>query len=264
MGERTDAAAAVDRRQVQKDIHRTFAGFPVSSSEDALHLGPLLSNVILAYVERGRSLCATSMAIGLSPAERPSLGRCHAATAARGLLTGYVQGLNFLAGMALLVTGTMPCESEGTHPEETAFWLLASLLEDVLDPDFFGTDVLGDQQMAFIGGLGMKALVLEYAKDMRCHAQRCSACGGCEVPVRSLRPCVFSKNQRVKTTSQRVSEVWAQRGLRPMGLRARLELVMRLQRVPVEAVFVCMVKLGRCAWMALPAVFRLKQTLRRW
>eukprot|EP00928_Gymnodinium_smaydae_P033303 TRINITY_DN23892_c0_g1_i1.p1 TRINITY_DN23892_c0_g1~~TRINITY_DN23892_c0_g1_i1.p1 ORF type:complete len:562 (-),score=79.92 TRINITY_DN23892_c0_g1_i1:138-1790(-) len=48
--------------------------------------------------------------------------------------------------------------------EEAAFWLLSLLLEDVLDPDFFGADVQGNLQMAFIGGLGLRGLVLDLAE----------------------------------------------------------------------------------------------------
>ena len=39
--------------------------------------------------------------------------------------------------------------------EEDAFWLLACLLEDVLDPDFFGADV-DNMKMVNIGGLGLR------------------------------------------------------------------------------------------------------------
>merc|ERR1719436_713629 len=72
--------------------------------------------------------------------------------------------------MSLLCAGAADWDGScGSELEETAFWLLALLLEDVLDPDFFGADVRGNPQMAYIGGLGMRALVVELA-ETRCPA----------------------------------------------------------------------------------------------
>jgi len=154
--ERTDVTAVKDRKQVGKDLSRTFGVLPVSSCDlDAEHLQPMLSRILFAYVERGRALCATSMVLGVATMT-PSV-----ATTSRGLLTNYPQGLNFLAGMCLLAS--LPSRASASTVEETAFWLLALLLEDVLDPDFFGAAAEG--HMSCIGGLGMRDLIAERAQD---------------------------------------------------------------------------------------------------
>ncbi|CAE7460142.1 trc [Symbiodinium natans] len=79
-----------------------------------------------------------------------------------------MRGLNFLAGMGLLAlaagTGAMAQPSERARLEEDTFWLLSHLLEDVLDPDFFGADVRGNLKMVHIGGLGMRSFILAKAK----------------------------------------------------------------------------------------------------
>lgn len=47
--------------------------------------------------------------------------------------------------------------------EERAFWVLAFFLEDVLDPDFFGTGAKAGFGVDFVGGLGMRDLIVEQA-----------------------------------------------------------------------------------------------------
>lgn len=166
--ERSDEAVAKDRKQITKDLPRTFSALPPQRgavrSEEALL--PLLWRIITAYIERGRYLCSTSKSgVAQGPGSRGG-----AATTARGLLTGYPQGLNFLAGMSLLCAGAVRWDGSGEEAlEEKGFWLLALLLEDVLDPDFFGADVRGNLQMAYIGGLGVRTLVVELA-ETRCPA----------------------------------------------------------------------------------------------
>ncbi|CAE7671638.1 PUB25, partial [Symbiodinium sp. CCMP2456] len=81
-----------------------------------------------------------------------------------GILTGYPQGLNFLAGMGLLALSSGSLPTQRVKLEEDTFWLLSHLLEDVLDPDFFGADVRGNLKMVHIGGLGMRSFILEKAK----------------------------------------------------------------------------------------------------
>eukprot|EP00931_Biecheleriopsis_adriatica_P116126 TRINITY_DN91818_c0_g1_i1.p1 TRINITY_DN91818_c0_g1~~TRINITY_DN91818_c0_g1_i1.p1 ORF type:complete len:691 (-),score=161.06 TRINITY_DN91818_c0_g1_i1:35-2107(-) len=158
---RADAASLKDRKQIQKDLPRTFHALPpLNSTEKEEALKPMLLRILTAYIERGRCLCAMSRAHGLA------LQNSAAATTARGILTGYPQGLNFLAGMGLLAVGAAHCDnaSRKAELEEAAFWLLALLLEDVLDPDFFGADVRGNLKMDNIGGLGMRSLILEKAE----------------------------------------------------------------------------------------------------
>eukprot|EP00929_Paragymnodinium_shiwhaense_P101023 TRINITY_DN63777_c0_g1_i2.p1 TRINITY_DN63777_c0_g1~~TRINITY_DN63777_c0_g1_i2.p1 ORF type:complete len:534 (+),score=129.74 TRINITY_DN63777_c0_g1_i2:126-1727(+) len=160
----SDVFAAEDWKQIEKDLPRTFAALTVEDDDvDEEALLPMLSRIIAAYIERGRTLCATSLQVGLAASSGGG-----AATSARGLLTGYPQGLNFLVGMNLLIVGAGQLHSQGeANPgalEEDAFWLTALLLEDVLDPDFFGAEVRGNLQMAYIGGLGLRSLIVELAE----------------------------------------------------------------------------------------------------
>uniref|UniRef100_A0A7S4R748 Rab-GAP TBC domain-containing protein n=1 Tax=Alexandrium monilatum TaxID=311494 RepID=A0A7S4R748_9DINO len=173
-----------DEKQILKDLRRTFDALPPArGSGDAEHLLPLLHRILLAYVERGRSVSISAV---------PCVGRTclggaashRVATTARPLLTDYPQGLNFLAGMSLLnllpwheahcvrpqrcccckrIGGTHRLQA--LHLEEAAFWLLALLVEDVLDPDFFGAGVEHNERMGYIGGRGLKDLVLRYAEE---------------------------------------------------------------------------------------------------
>lgn len=163
---RSDAAALRDRRQVEKDLPRTFGALPVAHGEGGSEaLLPLLWSILAAYIERGRALSAYS-ALGMQVGGAAT----SAATTARSLLTGYPQGLNFLAGMCLLCIGGNAWDGEERQAlEEGAFWLLAGLLEDVLDPDFFGVDVRSNLRMAYVGGLGMRTLVADMAES-RCPA----------------------------------------------------------------------------------------------
>eukprot|EP00438_Fugacium_kawagutii_P003699 Skav209325 [mRNA] locus=scaffold724:316801:339675:- [translate_table: standard] len=87
-----------------------------------------------------------------------------------GILTGYPQGFDRMAGMCLLALSSGEQRLRQMDPasmvamEENAFWLLARLMEDVLDPDFFGADVKDNLKMVNIGGLGLRSIILEKAK----------------------------------------------------------------------------------------------------
>ncbi|CAK8996752.1 unnamed protein product [Durusdinium trenchii] len=165
--ERSDEAAQKDRHQLEKDfmgLDRTFPALPpLRHPEDKALLAERLRRIILAYIERGRSLSTNTRAAGLA---RASL----AATTARGILSGYQQGLDRMAGMCLLAISSGEPQLLGLQDlhlariEEDAFWLLACLLEDVLDPDFFGADVRGNLKMVNIGGLGLRSIILDKAK----------------------------------------------------------------------------------------------------
>lgn len=61
-----------------------------------------------------------------------SLRRVLRAYSARNKLVGYCQGMNFIAGAMLLFLD-----------EESAFWLLTTLLEDILPADYFAHDLIG-------------------------------------------------------------------------------------------------------------------------
>jgi len=155
---RMDDAALKDRKQIEKDLPRTFAALPpLKNPEDEEYLKPLLKRVLAAYIERGRAVGAASRANGVAAFSM-------AVTTARGILTGYPQGLNFLAGMGLLALSSGSLPTQRAKLEEDTFWLLSHLLEDVLDPDFFGADVRGNLKMVHIGGLGMRSFILEKAK----------------------------------------------------------------------------------------------------
>lgn len=156
---RDDDEAQKDRIQLKKDVPRTFSALPIQSQCAIESLLPLLWRILVAYVERARSLCASSREAGF-------VGRCSTLTPTnRPILSAYPQGLNFFAGMSLIVAGAGTSNGQDdTSMEETAFWLLALLLEDVLDPDFFGADVCGHFQMSLIGGMALKNVILTEAK----------------------------------------------------------------------------------------------------
>jgi len=162
--ERTDEAAKKDRYQLEKDLTRTFPALPpLRCNEDKSILTERLRRIILAYIERGRSLSTNTRAAGLARAPL-------AATTARGILTGYPQGFDRMAGMCLLALSSGETQLRSLEEpalarmEENAFWLLARLLEDVLDPDFFGADVRGNMKMVNIGGLGLRSIILDKAQ----------------------------------------------------------------------------------------------------
>ena len=160
---RMDEAATQDRHQLKKDLGRTFPALPpLRRAEDQEMLTQRLRSIILAYIERGRSLSTHTRVAGLA---RNSM----AATSARGILTGYPQGFDRMAGMCLLALSSGEDlrnleERALARMEEDSFWLLARLLEDVLDPDFFGADVKGNMKMVNIGGLSLRSIILDRAK----------------------------------------------------------------------------------------------------
>ncbi|CAE7856814.1 POP4, partial [Symbiodinium microadriaticum] len=58
---RMDDAALKDRKQIEKDLPRTFAALPpLKNPEDEEYLKPLLKRVLAAYIERGRAVGAAS------------------------------------------------------------------------------------------------------------------------------------------------------------------------------------------------------------
>ncbi|CAJ1366458.1 unnamed protein product [Effrenium voratum] len=116
---RTDEAAAKDRHQIETDLPRTFAPLPLRRLDLKAQLTQSLRRVLLAYIERGRSLNAATKKLGLA-------AWSGAATTSRGILTGYPQGLDHMAGMCLLALASEIYEGI----EEDAFWLLAMLLEE--------------------------------------------------------------------------------------------------------------------------------------
>jgi hypothetical protein len=61
-----------------------------------------------------------------------SLRRVLRAYSARNILVGYCQGMNFIAGAMLLFLN-----------EESCFWLLATLLEDILPSDYYDRELFG-------------------------------------------------------------------------------------------------------------------------
>lgn len=69
------------------------------------------------------------------PVEEPAvLGRVLTAFAARNAEGGYCQGLNFIVSLLLVAV-----------PEEDAFWLLCLLVEDILPPGFYSTELHGSK-----------------------------------------------------------------------------------------------------------------------
>ena len=104
-----DAVAAIGslderiRRQIEGDLHRTFPDNALLSSEEGML----------------------------------SLGRILGAFAATHPNIGYAQGINFVAGMLLIVYG--PCEDS----EAASYWTLAVLVSEIMPRDLFGEDLRG-------------------------------------------------------------------------------------------------------------------------
>ncbi|KAJ1495174.1 rab-GTPase-TBC domain-containing protein [Baffinella frigidus] len=97
--------------QIDLDIHRTFPDhvFFAGSPHDGDPIGKVGSSSLLG-----------------------PLRRVLRAYARRNKAVGYCQGLNFIAGMMLLFVS-----------EEQTFWLLATLLEQVLPKDYYARDLTG-------------------------------------------------------------------------------------------------------------------------
>jgi hypothetical protein len=136
--DRVDVDSEKDRRQISKDLPRTFAVLPLKEGTGSPPLLPVLHRILSAYIERGRSLSSTSLKMRVVGPSREHIKPTQTSLKSRSVLTSYPQGLNLFAGMSLLVAGAGRWDGQGaTAAEEIAFWLLALLLEDVLDPDFF-------------------------------------------------------------------------------------------------------------------------------
>jgi hypothetical protein len=114
-----DEAPATSRPEVlsliEVDLHRTFPHHP--------NFNPSCSK---NCVEEERYD---------NPTETPhlqSLRRVLRGYSARNTLVGYCQGMNFIAGAMLLFLN-----------EESCFWLLATLLEDILPSDYYDHELFG-------------------------------------------------------------------------------------------------------------------------
>ena len=87
--------------QINLDIPRTFPSNIFFKGNDPKSLEQPLFNVLLAFAQSNPQ-------------------------------TGYCQGLNYVAGLLLLVT----------RNEDTSFWLLKTLIEDIL-PDYYSSGLSG-------------------------------------------------------------------------------------------------------------------------
>eukprot|EP00291_Cryptomonas_curvata_P020344 CAMPEP_0172177360 /NCGR_PEP_ID=MMETSP1050-20130122/15391_1 /TAXON_ID=233186 /ORGANISM="Cryptomonas curvata, Strain CCAP979/52" /LENGTH=394 /DNA_ID=CAMNT_0012849867 /DNA_START=169 /DNA_END=1353 /DNA_ORIENTATION=- len=101
---------------IEVDLHRTFPHHP--------NFNPSCL-----------TKCAAEDKFDCQPTETPhlqSLRRVLRAYSARNKLVGYCQGMNFIAGAMLLFLN-----------EESCFWLLATLLEDILPSDYYDRELFG-------------------------------------------------------------------------------------------------------------------------
>jgi len=117
--EADEAARPEALSQIELDLHRTFPDHP---GFNAKVRGPEGSSPPRGSRQGG-------------PLETPSvqsLRRVLRAYAARNGAVGYCQGMNFIAGVMLLFLD-----------EESVFWLLSALLEDILPADYYAQDLIG-------------------------------------------------------------------------------------------------------------------------
>jgi len=98
---RTDALDPVVKRQIEGDLHRTYPKHPVIDTPEGIG----------------------------------TLGRILSAFAVHDPHVGYVQGLNFITGLILIVLGA--------EAEEQAFWVLASAVEDKMYKGCYAPDLNG-------------------------------------------------------------------------------------------------------------------------
>lgn len=161
---RFDAFAIRDRDQIEKDLPRTFNAVPpILCAGGVETIIPMVNRILLAFIERGRGMSTNSSS--MLQVDGVDLG---VATTARGFLDGYTQGLNFFAAMSLHCVGaTSDNAGDADELEELAFWVMASLFEDALDPDFYGANVQKSLKVAFVGGLALRATIVDLAES-RC------------------------------------------------------------------------------------------------
>ncbi len=103
---------------IEVDLHRTFPNHPRFNAASE-------SNNHTPNTEESPA----------EPAETPlvqSLRRVLRAYSARNKFVGYCQGMNFIVGVMLLYLN-----------EESSFWLLATLLEDILPLDYYARELVG-------------------------------------------------------------------------------------------------------------------------
>mmetsp|Transcript_25080 Transcript_25080/g.58221 ORF Transcript_25080/g.58221 Transcript_25080/m.58221 type:complete len:679 (-) Transcript_25080:64-2100(-) len=117
-----------EQKQVQKDLHRTFENLLPASQ---ISPGTASYNSWESKLER-------LLTAQIVRAQRRTL---------------YTQGMNFLAGMCLMLV----------REEATAFWLYCKVLEDVLDPHFFATG-----PVALIGYQAMQTVIKKFARSTGC------------------------------------------------------------------------------------------------
>ena len=123
------SAASQARKQIEKDVHRTFGsvrGLRVPQKE-ALQS---LRNVLLAYAEHNPqvSYCQSSSVTGIAPPKTTGLrasahSRSHLRV--RRAVPRAAPAVNFLAAVLLLVVD-----------EESAFWILAAIVERLMPGHF--------------------------------------------------------------------------------------------------------------------------------
>lgn len=95
-------------KQIEKDLDRTFAGETTAINDKCGRES--LQRVLGAYSRRNREI-------------------------------GYCQSMNYLAGMMLVQS--LEGEPSVQEKEEDSFWLLASVVENILPPGWLGSDLLG-------------------------------------------------------------------------------------------------------------------------
>mmetsp|Transcript_27343 Transcript_27343/g.63056 ORF Transcript_27343/g.63056 Transcript_27343/m.63056 type:complete len:683 (-) Transcript_27343:121-2169(-) len=126
-----DTEAMQELKQMRKDLNRTFQNI----------LPP-------SQTSPGTSICSEWLD-KLEHVLRAQIVRSQRRTL-------YTQGMNFLAGMCLLLV----------HEECSAFWLYCKVLEDILDPDFFAT-----RPVPLVGYQAMQTVIKLYARDLGCCAR---------------------------------------------------------------------------------------------
>ena len=106
---------------IELDLHRTFPNHPRFNS--------MCGAGSTDTIPEGKAHVSSS------PVETPhiqSLRRVLRAYTARNKIVGYCQGMNFIVGMMLLFLN-----------EESSFWLLSTLLEDILPTDYYAKNLIG-------------------------------------------------------------------------------------------------------------------------
>jgi hypothetical protein len=133
-----DSQLLEDLDQIERDIGRTEAGaFGIPSLRALLQMQEVVPNTQPPQND---------------PSPSQALRRVLTAYACRNVAVGYVQGLNFVVRLLLALTD-----------EKNAFWLLATIVEDMRLPDFYSRMPVG------MAGLRAEISVL---RSMFMHAAR--------------------------------------------------------------------------------------------